>query len=168
MSIIKIKNFKLRSYKSDDTVSLIKNINNKKIYRYTTHIPYPYTLKHAKDWLKKCRDKSRPSINFAIDIGGEVIGGIGLSHIEKNYKAEIGYWLAEQYWNQDIITSAVKLIVRYGFKNLRLKRIYAYVLLPNQASARVLQKSGFKQEGLLRKHFSKDGKIYDVLVFGKV
>ena len=101
--IIKAKSFTLRPFRKGDEDSLRKNINNRKIYRYTLLIPHPYTARHATEWIKKNvslqKKKRATEINFAIDISGEVVGGIGISHIEK-HKAEIGYWLGERYWRR--------------------------------------------------------------------
>ncbi len=169
--IIKAKKFILRPYRSGDEESLRRNINNKKIYRYTSHIPYPYTRKHAQDWIgknvKRAKKQKPESINFVIDLKGEVAGGIGFSKID-DHKAEIGYWLGEKYWNQGIMTDAVKLITKFGFENLKLARIFAKVYLPNKASKKVLEKAGFKLEGILRKETKKDDKLIDVYLLAKV
>ena len=147
------------------------NINNKKIYRNALNIPYPYTLKDAKDWitknLKERRRKKPSMINFAIDINGEVVGGIGLKKVE-GHKAEIGYWLAEKYWGQGIMTQAVKLVTGFGFKKLKLKRIYARAFSFNKASKRVLEKAGYKLEGILRKNTKKDNKFIDDYLFARI
>ena len=161
----------MRSFKKGDEKSLIRNINNKKIARYTLHIPYPYKLKDARSWinlnLKLDKKKQKPKINFAIDIDGNVIGGIGLDKME-GHKAEIGYWLGEKYWRKGIMTEAVKLVAEFGFKKLGLKRICAFVFLPNKISARVLKGAGYKYEGRQRKNVMKNGKFFDDLVFAKV
>jgi len=102
MAIIKSKYFILRPFKKGDEASLMKNINNKTIYRNTSHIPYPYTLKDAKEWigknLKETKKKKPKQINFVIDINKEVAGAIELDHIEEKHMAEIGYWLGKRYW----------------------------------------------------------------------
>ena len=76
MTIIKSKKFILRPFKRGDESSLRGNINNKKIYRNTLDIPYPYTLKDAKDWisrnLREMRRKKPTMINLVIDINEEV------------------------------------------------------------------------------------------------
>ena len=170
MTIIKSKKFILRPFKRGDENSLRENINNKKIYRNTLDIPYPYTLKDAKDWisrnLREMRRKKPTMINLVIDINGEVAGGIGLNKIE-GHKAEIGYWLAEKYWGQGIMTQAVKLMTKFGFEKLKLKRIYAYVFSFNKASKRVLEKAGYKFEGILRKNTKKDNRFIDDYLFAK-
>jgi RimJ/RimL family protein N-acetyltransferase len=171
MKIIKSKHFLLRPFKKGDEYSLAKNINNKKIYRNTLNIPYPYTLKDAKDWinknLKEIKKRKPTKINFGIDIQGEIVGSIGFGKIE-NHKAQISYWLAERYWNQGIMTEAVKLITKFGFEKLKLKRIEAFVFTFNKASKRVLEKAGYKFEGVLRKNSKKDNKFFDDYLFAKI
>ena len=165
------KKFVLRLYKRGDEKSLAKNINDKKVYRNTLSIPYPYTLKDAKEWitknLKEAKKKNPGEINFVIDIDNEVAGSVGISKI-KGHKAEIGYWLAEKYRNKGIMTKAVNLATKFGFDKLKLKRIYAHVFLFNKASRQVLKKAGYKFEGTLKKNNKKDNKFLDDYLFAKV
>lgn len=171
MTIIKSKHFILRPFRRGDEESLVENINNKKIYRNTSHIPYPYTLKDAEEWvtknLKEAIKKRPKEINFVIDINSEVAGSIGFSKIE-GHKAEIGYWLAEKYWGRGITTQVVKLITKFGFEKLKLRRIYAHVFFFNKASIKVLEKAGYKFEGTLRKNVMKDGKFIDNYLLARV
>ncbi len=106
-------------------------------------------------------------INFVIDINGEVVGSVSFSKI-KEYKAELGYWLAEKYWNKGIITEAVKLATKFGFKKLKLKRIYIPTFSFNKASMRVTEKNDYKLEGVLRKNVKKDNKFIDEYIFAKI
>jgi RimJ/RimL family protein N-acetyltransferase len=64
------------------------------------------------------------------------------------------------------MTDAVKAYVNYAFEELRLLKLVAHVFELNIASAHVLEKSGFKLEGQLRKHFRKDGKLLDARIYG--
>lgn len=171
MVIIKSKHFILRPFRRGDEKSLVENINNKEISRNTLTIPYPYTLKDAKEWvarnLKEAKKKNPTEVNFAVEINKEVAGGIGFSKIE-GHKAEIGYWLAEEYWGKGIMTEAANLATRFGFEKLKLRRIYAYVFPFNKPSMRVLEKAGYKFEGILRKNTKKDSKFLDDYLFAKV
>ena len=166
-----MKVFILRPYKKGDEKSLIENINDKDIYKFTARIPYPYTLKDAKQWINNCiksaKKKDKISINFAIDINGEVVGGIGFDPIE-SHKAEIGYWLGKKHWNKGVVTEAVKLVTKFGFDIIKLKRITAHVFSKNKASACVLEKNGYNLEGVLRNHHFKDGKYLDALLYAKI
>lgn len=103
-------------------------------------------------------------MNWAIRrTDGFLIGGIGYHDFElgKSHRAEIGYWLAKPYWGQGIMTEAVKKVAALAFEELGLVRITANVFHFNMGSAPVLKKAGFQLEGLLRKHYKKDGKVFD-------
>lgn len=66
------------------------------------------------------------------------------------------------------MTRAVKLVTRLGFDELKLKRIYAHVFSYNKASMRVLEKSGYQKEGLLRKYIKKGNAYKDAYLFAKI
>lgn len=167
---LKNKNFTLRPFRKGDEISLARNINDKLIIRNTLAIPYPYTLKNAKDWiiksLKEAKKKKPQIVNFVIDINGEVAGSVSFNKI-KGHKAEMGYWLSIKYWNKGIMTKAVKMMTQFGFKKLGLKRIYAFVFTFNGASVKVLEKSGYKFEGILKKNTKKGKKFFDNYLFAK-
>ena len=167
---IKSKPFILRPFRKGDESSLQKNINDKAVYRYTLRIPYPYTIGNANEWVKSSiakYKKKHSEVRFAIVIKSEVVGGIGFRDI-KNQRAEIGYWLAKKNWGRGIMTQAVKLVCKFGFQKLGLRRIYAAVFANNKASARVLEKSGFKYDGRIKRHYKKDGRLIDALMYAKV
>jgi len=171
MVVIKTKKFILRPYKKGDELSLRENINDKIIARNTQRVPFPYTLKDAREWistnLKEGKKKNPTKINFAIDINGEVIGSIGLHNIQ-GHKAELGYWLAKKHRGKGIITLALKKTTGFGFDKLKFRRISANVFPWNKASMRVLEKAGYKFEGVLRKEVKKGNKFLNCHVFAKV
>jgi len=171
MVVIKTGKFVLRPYRKGDGESLAKNINDKTIARSTLRIPYPYTLKDAKEWvrknLKESRKKKPAEINFVVDINGEVAGGIGLSEI-KDHQAEIGFWVTRKHRNKGITTLALRKVTKYGFEKIKLKRIYACVFPFNKASMKILKKNGYKLEGVLRKDIKKGNKLLDNYLFAKV
>lgn len=171
MAVIKTKEFILRPFKKGDENSLKKNIDNEKIYKNTLTIPHPYTLKNARDWVAKnlkLARASRPTeINFALDIGGEVVGGVGIRNIEEQ-KAEIDYWIAEKCWGKGLATRAVKLATNFAFKKMGLKRVYGYAFSFNKASQRVLEKAGYRLEGVLRKNSKKGNRLIDDFLYAKI
>ena len=71
--------------------------------------------------------------------------------------------MSKKYWGQEIASEALKLILDFGFKKLKLMRFYARVMHPNIASMKLLEKAGFKYEGRMRKHIFKNGKWMDEL-----
>jgi len=66
------------------------------------------------------------------------------------------------------MTRALKLTTRYALGDIGLRRLYAHVFLFNGASMRVLEKGGYKREGVLRKEAEKDGRLYDMVLYAKV
>jgi len=168
---IEARKFKLRSFHKGDEVAVTQYANNPKIYRMTLALPYPYERKDAREWieqnLREQQHKHPGMVSFAIDIDGEAVGCIGLSDIE-GHKAAVGYWLAEEQWGRGIMTRALKLTTRYALGDIGLRRLYAHVFLFNGASMRVLEKGGYKREGVLRKEAEKDGRLYDMVLYAKV
>lgn len=169
--IIKTKYFTLRPYRTRDAEAIARNINDKTIARNLLSAPYPYTIKDARSFLKRvmkfARSKKSTSRVFAIEIDSELAGAIGFHNIHV-HKAEIGYWLARKYWGKGIMTLVVKEIVKYGFGEMGLSRISAGTVPHNKASMRVLEKNGFKFEGILRKNLKKGDKLIDEYYFARV
>ncbi len=108
-----------------------------------------------------------PPTVFAIDINGKASGGIGLHPLTDIHikNAELGYWLANPFWGQGIMTRAVIQIVDYGFKNLDINRIFARSFGTNIASQKVLEKDGFVLEGEFKDTIYKNGEYLDELFY---
>lgn len=159
-------NFTLRSWQSSDIESLIKYAHNAKIASYLTNaFPYPYTKESGKAFLQMAC--SQPEKFFAIDIDGEAIGSIGIFPQTDIHclNAEIGYWLGEPFWDNGIVTAAVRQIVDYGFRTFPITRIFARPFGSNKASQRVLEKAGFQLEARVESVLLKNGRIEDELVY---
>jgi RimJ/RimL family protein N-acetyltransferase len=135
--------------------------------------PYPYTRTDALAFIESATaaQMSGLGIHFGIRLvkTGEIIGTLGLSQIDmKDKKSNFGYWIGKKFWNNGYATEAGSLIIEYGFGTLHLHRIEAGTFAFNKASVRVLEKLGFKKEGVLRDtafHKDKfvDGVIYALL-----
>lgn len=168
---VKTEKFVLRPFKDGDAESMFKNINDPDIAR-GTRIPQPYTLEIAKKWVvdnvEEQKKEKKEKVNFVIEIDGEVAGSVGFAKIEGTHKAEFGYWLAKKYWGQGIMSEAAKIAVDYGFKEMNLVRIYASAYAFNNASMKVLEKAGFKLEGIARKDILRNGKYTDRYMYAKV
>ncbi|WP_159413185.1 GNAT family N-acetyltransferase, partial [Ruminiclostridium josui] len=89
----------------------------------------------------------------AIDINGKAVGSIGVTINSGVYRksGDIGYWIGKEYWSKGIMTKAVKQICETAFNTYDIIRISAEVLSHNTGSIKVLEKAGFKQEGLKKK-----------------
>ena len=161
----------LRELKKSDAEDLQKNLNDRKVIRFMTHIKYPFSKKDALKLVKNKKLTRAAKIEFAFGIAlkstNKIIGGIDLHHIDlKNKSGELGYWLGKNYWNKGIMTEAVKLAINFGFRKLKLHRIYANLFSKNIASKKILEKLGFELEGRMREKRYRENQWHDVLNFG--
>jgi len=162
--------YMIRDWQRDDAESVARYANNRKIWINLRDIfPHPYTMANAEAFLSIVTEDD-PKTVFAIANEVEAIGSIGLvpGKDVHRFTAELGYWLAEPFWGKGIVTEAVKRITEYAFSRFSLKRVYAEPYATNPASARVLEKAGFKYEGLLRASAFKDGRLVDQLLYARV
>ncbi|MGA7409452.1 MAG: GNAT family protein [Bryobacteraceae bacterium] len=160
---------RLRRWRRSDRSALIKHANNIKIWRNVRDIfPHPYTPAAADTFLSTVTEQSGPESIYAIEVGGEAVGGIGIHPRvnEERHTAEIGYWLGEPFWGRGIATAAVCSLSQRALKELDLYRLFANVFASNPASMRVLEKAGFQREGVLRRAVVKDGVLMDAVVYG--
>ena len=86
----------------------------------------------------------------------------------ERYSAEIGYWIAEPYWNKGIMTDIINRFAQYVFENTDIIRLYANVFEPNKASIKALEKAGFEKVGLMKKAVCKNGKFVDMVILEKI
>ena len=97
----------------------------------------------------------------------EPVGTVSLKNISHSMGyAEIGYGIGQRHHGKGIATSAVALLVEKVFRETGLRKLIAYVHVENEASRRVLQKLGFREEGLLREHYLIQGRPVDEVLYG--
>lgn len=165
-------NCKIRKWKLSDAKDLASVISNKKIQdNLRDGFPYPYTEQDATDYISAMlSEDENETFAFAITIDNKAIGSIGAFR-QKNihrHTAEIGYYIAEEYWGKGLMTEAVKQICSYIFDKSNIVRIYAEPFSYNKASCRVLEKAGFLYEGTLRSNAIKNGKTIDMLMYSRL
>jgi ribosomal-protein-alanine N-acetyltransferase len=129
-------------------------------------VPYPYTIEDAINFIL-ASDKdfdSLRAIHFAIDYNmyddsgnsfQRIIGIISLKNIDLiNKKANLGYWIGEEFWGKGVATECVKLVIGYGFTELKLDKVSACVYPENKASIRVLEKNGLSRNEEINEYCS--------------
>ena len=168
--ILAAHDIRLRPFEDADIPSLTAVGNNKKIWdNLRDFFPHPYTEDDARVFIRKCRAEN-PQLTFVIEYQGNTAGCIGLVKQTDIYRltAEIGYWIGEPYWGLGIATASVNLVAGYAFNHLGLVRIFTGVFDFNRASQRVLEKAGFRLEGIFENSVLKNGKIIHEFRYGKV
>lgn len=159
--------FQLRAWRETDLESLVQYANNPNIAENLTNaFPHPYTNENGEAFIKYA-SSANPLHIFAIEVGGEAVGGIGI-HPQSDImckNAELGYWLAEPFWGNGIISKAIAQMVQYGFTTFDIVRIYARPFGTNIASQKVLEKNGFVLEAHIHENIFKNGVFQDELIY---
>ena len=106
---------------------------------------------------------------FVFDQADEaLLGAITLSNIRRGVAetGTLGYWIGRPYAGQGVGTAAARAMLGHAFSALGLHRVEAACVPTNHASRRVLEKSGFRQEGVARAYLKINGRWADHLLFG--
>ncbi len=159
----------LRPWRPEDAASVAILADNPKIAaNLRDAFPSPYEREHARAFIDNCLNcDSDTHLHYAVDRDGRAVGSVGIRKKDDVYRksAEIGYWLGEPYWGGGLMSRAVHLASRIAFSTMDIVRIFAEPFAHNAPSCRVLEKSGYVLEGILKKSIIKDGKIGDSCVY---
>jgi RimJ/RimL family protein N-acetyltransferase len=158
---------RLRPLREGDAAVIARYADNPGIARYLRdRFPSPYSPEDAIRFLDYATNTSQECV-ACIDLNGEAAGVISIqfrTDIER-CSAELGYWLGEPFWGHGIMTSAIRCFTAWAMARFDLTRIYAEIFAENQASGRVLEKSGFVKIGTLRKAAIKHGIHHDYILY---
>lgn len=117
---------------------------------------WPQTVAEGRGFVRffKTGYQEEQSIRWGITLKphDRVIGTCGFSDFDHFSRAELGYELSVDYWHKGIMSEALRAIIPFGFYEIEMHRIQASVFPNNQASIHLLEKFGFKREGLLREY----------------
>lgn len=168
MILIPFDKYFIRSFADNDVNSIVKYANDIEVSRYLRDsFPYPYTKENAIEWINFV-NKNYSHLFFAIADERELIGGISATpQIDVHrFSAEIGFWIGKLHWNNGILTKALPVFCNYLFAKFYFNRLTANVFEGNEASRKVLEKSGFVLEGTQRKSVFKENKFTDHYIYG--
>ena len=131
---------------------------------------HPYPPGEAARFIAHCQAERDAGRGLALTIEGraqgDLIGLIEVRAIEpKHAQAELSFWLIEACWGLGYMSEAVRATVGYAFETLWLNRLYAHHMIRNPASGRVLERNGFRREGVLRQRVRKWGRYEDVALW---
>lgn len=165
--VLETPRLRLRPLEGSDRTAIQQAASAREIADTMISIPHPYPADEAEQYIarKQAERKAGRAVAFVIEDKTErkFRGLVELRDIDREHLVgELSFWVAIEAWGRGYMSEVVQEVVRYGFENLCLNRLYAFHMLRNQASGRVLEKNGFKQEGLLRQCVIKWGEFEDV------
>lgn len=163
---LKSERLTLRPFTLDDSIQVQKLAGDAKIAETTLNVPHPYPDGTAEEWITshKKEFKEDKNIVWAITLAEskQLVGAIRLTLHNEFNKAEFGFWIGVPFWNNGYASEALATVLKFGFEELKLNKIFAHHLVGNEASGKVMIKHGMKMEGHLREDVLKDGKYIDV------
>jgi [ribosomal protein S5]-alanine N-acetyltransferase len=167
---LETKRLILRPFTLQDATVLHELVSAREIADTTLAIPHPYEQGMAEAWIGSHQEgyDEGNSVHFAITVreSSQLVGSIGLQIHPIHSYAEMGYWVGVPYWGNGYCTEAVGAVIKYGFEDKGLNRIYAVHFKRNPASGRVMQKNGMVYEGCLHQHVRKWDAYEDLMQYG--
>ena len=173
--LLKSRHIYLRFLRKTDTARLFAAVEESR-NELDQHVTGPiclHSIFEAEELIEraKLRRRKRQGYYFGIFASStkQFVGYVNLHGTgEQNRSGEVGYWVRTSQAGKGIATTATALIVRFGFKELRLHRIVLLAAVDNPASWRVAEKIGFVYDGVQRheQHFQRgwvDLKCYSML-----
>jgi RimJ/RimL family protein N-acetyltransferase len=166
---IKTKRLLLRFPEPSDASFIQKAASRREISDTMISISHPYPHGEAERYIVRQKEEREAGHAFTFVIEQkpeEFCGLIELRAIDRiHLQGELSFWLKVEAWGKGYMSEAVNAMIQFGFEGLGLNRLYAFHMLRNPATGRILQKNGFQQEGLLRQRVIKWSKFEDVALW---
>ena len=169
--VLDSERLRLRELHPSDAPAVFRIRGDYEVTKYNGGQPYR-TVEQAGGLIDSIADayRDKRSIRWGITLKSDpkstVIGMVGYNYwVRSDYRASIGYDLARAYWGQGIMPEAVRSILDFGFTRMGLNRIEADASSENLNSIRVLEKIGFKREGIQQEQYFEEGEFYDLVLF---
>ena len=160
----------IREFNEDDFKSIHTYASKPEV---TMYVPFgPNSEIDTELFLKKTIDCQieNPRCDYELAVilkqNGILIGSCGI-HITNisNKEGYIGYCYDNKYWRNGYASESANAIIKFGFQELKLHRIFATCCPDNIGSAKVMEKIGMKKEGCLREHKLQKGKWRDSIIY---
>ncbi len=157
MTILTTDRLTLRPLALSDAEAITTQIGNYAVSRNLARVPYPYALSDAHwflDWIQTFDERSLFAAITEKPAPDRLIGAITFEYAAEHDNAELGYWLAQPYWNRGYMREAARAVVDHAFSTTKLNVLVSCFFNENPNSGKVLRGAGFEQNGLCM-HYSK-------------
>ena len=163
--VIRTERLICRQITTDDAPALHEYWSDEEVTRYFSLDPFA-TLTETLEMIALLNGmpEANQGIRWAVvrAADGIVLGTCGFhNHEPEHFRAEMGYDLGRPYWGKGIMGEAIRAILEYGFCTQNFNRIEAFVNFGNRNSTRLLERTGFHLDGLLRQYEFNRGRFVD-------
>ncbi len=140
----------LRPFRPEDVDDVYAYAVDPEWARYNKPVPQPYTRRHAEEFVARCvRADPKEHVEFAIVLGGRVVGSVRLTIALEQRVAGMGYSIAREHWGKGLVAEAARAIIDWAFPAFELEKIVSRADARNQRSWRVMEKLGMTRESVL-------------------
>ena len=153
----------LRAIEPKDLPNYVRWLNDPTVLWYFG--PYvPLSLVKEEQWYEGMLQDPRGR-NFAVQFEGKHVGGAGFGSIDgRNASAEVGLFIGPpKLWDRGLGHDVLQTLVRFGFEQMNLHRIYLKVFAENERAIHLYEKVGFRHEGRWRQAEFRHGRYHDML-----
>ena len=159
-------NVTIRKFQKTDIPKKVEWINNPENNQFL-HYDIPISVQGTEKWFDS-HEGETGRFDAVIEADGVPVGTIGLLSIDrKNSKAEFYIAMGETaYKGKGVAAAATGLMLRYGFEELKLNRIYLFTEAGNLPARKLFEKTGFVKEGMIRQDIISHGRFADRLIYG--
>ncbi|MGC9333934.1 MAG: GNAT family N-acetyltransferase [Anaerolineae bacterium] len=161
--MIRSKRIVLRAIERQDLPNYVEWLNDPAVLEYFGRYR-PFSLVEEERWYEDMLQD--PNVcNFAVELQGRHVGGAGFSAIDgRNASAEVGLFIGlPDLWDKGLGADVLQALLRFGFEQLNLNRIYLRVFARNERAVHLYEKLGFKHEGCWRQAEFRNGQYQDML-----
>jgi diamine N-acetyltransferase len=153
----------LRAIERDDLPNYVQWLNDPSVLYYFGR-NLPLSLAEEEDWYEKMLQDSSVR-NFAVEFEGRHVGGAGFGRIDgRNACAEVGLFIGlPELWDQGLGYDVLHTLLRFGFEQMNLNRIYLRVFADNERAVHLYEKLGFQHEGCWRQAEFRHGRYHNLL-----
>lgn len=145
-----------------------RQANDPEIAKYTIRVPYPYSVKAAREFLTSARDRfGQDIVDFILyeKSTNRIVGIISATSIQDWYRAGVGYWVGKEFRGRGYCTEALEKMLKYLFEHQGVYKASASHMATNPASGRVMEKAGMFKEAMLAGHYCVNGKPVDGIIY---
>ena len=162
----------LRGLVDADAIVYQKYMTNPRVMEFLTSENVPSTYDSALNDVRYWGSlfHTRRSFYWAIALkdSNQLVGSIGFNIWNRSHnRAEISYDLDFDYWGRGLMNKSIQAVLDFGFYGMQLNRIQATVMLNNDRSIKLLERSGFMQEGILHGYEVVHGMYTDYYMYAK-
>lgn len=163
---------RLRPFAAYD-IGLIEEASADALIPLITTIPSDFSWNAGLEYVERQHDRARSGVGYSMAIADKsqdrALGQIGLWVANQNHgRATLGYWIVPSARGERRATEALDVLSNWAFNHLPLHRLSLFIEPWNIASIRTAERSGYKNEGLLRNWEVVDGVARDMLIFARI